>query len=370
MVRKVVLNNQAETDSSRVGIRLLFSAITILTLCQSIGCQGSLREIHEATMLTYRDHVWSRRAYNLRYANCDRQYADHFQKGFQAGYVEVCTGGDGYVPALPPHEYRAYEFQSAEGAKCINSWFEGYPAGVAAAKHDKAGTYHDVLISRAISAAIQQEKNESILPRNGAVAEAKQPSDTVMAHSRNNQQAGVQRPVKNFRQTDFGQTSAQTPPTQYMPPRTNSTTSVPTAQPAQMGARKFETSQPMVTPRFTPLQTNMLPPILRPDLGQMANNPYQMGSDEAGISAPISDRQYLPQSNVLPPIKMQISEPTEPMAKPIPIIQMNPDSTVAENGTWVEQQTPAASEYSIMQSTEPLPTAQASADQDSTRRFR
>ena len=74
------------------------------------------------------------------------------------------------MPALPPQDYRAAEYQSTDGAKCVNSWFEGYPAGVAAARKDRSGTYHDVLISRMIDSAVTQSKTTPVLPGDVRVA--------------------------------------------------------------------------------------------------------------------------------------------------------------------------------------------------------
>ena len=126
-----------------------------------------LRTFDQTAALTFRDLVWSKRAFNLRYGNCDRPYSDHFENGFRDGYSDVCQGGDGYTPALPPDNYRGYEFQSADGSNCVKAWFEGYPAGVAAAKKDNSGSYHDLAVSRLLDAAIKQEKTKPKM--NGAV---------------------------------------------------------------------------------------------------------------------------------------------------------------------------------------------------------
>ncbi|MDE0935439.1 MAG: hypothetical protein OSA89_05955 [Mariniblastus sp.] len=155
------MKNQPTFVISRHGYSFLIICVAILMTASFTGCKLGIKE---ASMLTYRDTVWSKRAFNLRYGDCKRAYANHFENGFCAGYTDMCNGGDGYVPALPPEEYRAPEYQSADGAKCVNSWFEGYPAGVAAAKKDKSGTYHDVLISRMINSAIDQSNTDPILP--------------------------------------------------------------------------------------------------------------------------------------------------------------------------------------------------------------
>ncbi len=156
---------QTASNWQRMGCRCLLLACAVLTFSQTAGCSAwKQAKVGESIMITYRDFVWAKRAYNLRYSNCKRPYEEHFEAGFCAGYTDVSEGGDGYVPALPPAEYRGYEFQSADGAKCVNSWFEGYPAGVAAAKRDKAGNYNDVMISRLINSAISQESVEAKLP--------------------------------------------------------------------------------------------------------------------------------------------------------------------------------------------------------------
>ena len=156
--------NQSNVENRLLG-RFILLALAGVMVLPSVGCQ-SWRSLGlgEAVVVSYRDMVWARRAYNLRYGNCDRAYEEHFQNGFCEGYSDVANGGDGYVPALPPSDYRSYEYQSTDGAKCVNSWFEGYPAGVKAAKGDKAGTYHDVLISRMIDSAVAQDKVKPVLP--------------------------------------------------------------------------------------------------------------------------------------------------------------------------------------------------------------
>lgn len=171
------MKNQLTFVTPKHGYPLLIICVAILTTASFTGCKLGIKE---ASMLTYRDTVWAKRAFNLRYGNCNRAYAKHFENGFCAGYTDMCNGGDGYVPALPPEEYRAPEYQSADGAKCVNSWFEGYPAGVAAARKDKSGTYHDVLISRMIDSAIDQSNTDPVLPADVQVVSTNEtPSPTT-----------------------------------------------------------------------------------------------------------------------------------------------------------------------------------------------
>ena len=139
--------------------KLMSVALAAITLIPAAGCNLRNLAVREAVMISYRDMVWAKRAFNLRYGNCNRPYGEHFQNGFCSGYSDVCNGGDGYVPAMPPADYRGYEYQSADGVQCVNAWFEGYPAGVAAARKEKVGSYNDILISKMIDTAVTQEKN-------------------------------------------------------------------------------------------------------------------------------------------------------------------------------------------------------------------
>ena len=161
-------NTAKQSSSNQVCQRLLIVLFATAMVLPNSGCSlgqrlGSLG-IGDALLETYRDQVWAKRAFNLRYNNCNIPYESHFQNGFVAGYCDTCNGGDGYVPALPPDEYRGFEFQSPDGAQCVKTWFEGFPAGVAAAKKDRAGEFHEIYTSRMINAAITQEKAKHILP--------------------------------------------------------------------------------------------------------------------------------------------------------------------------------------------------------------
>jgi len=149
----------------QTSILTVFAALLVIP---SSGCASGLRiprlGLGDALLEKYRDNVWAKRAFNLRYANCDIPYADHFENGFVAGYCQKCNGGDGYVPPLPPDQYRGYEFQSADGAQCVKAWFDGFPAGVAAAKKDRAGDFHDIYTSKMVNSAIVQETAKHVLP--------------------------------------------------------------------------------------------------------------------------------------------------------------------------------------------------------------
>ncbi len=147
------------------GAKLFFS----LWIVAQVGCccfnsDPSRFQLLDGVFVRYRDCVWANRAYNLEYGHCRRPFNDHFRKGFVAGYIDVCRGGNGYVPAVPPSEYMNYEYQSAEGASCVNAWFEGFPAGAQAAKTRNLDQYANAYVSKIMQDAIKQEQRDVKLP--------------------------------------------------------------------------------------------------------------------------------------------------------------------------------------------------------------
>lgn len=166
--------------------------------CRTLNQFDPMRTFDEP-LACYRNNVWAKRAYNLRYGNCDRAYGDHFREGFISGYCDVCEGGQGYIPAMPPQDYWETRYQCPEGAKCVNAWFEGFPAGVAAAKKDGSGEYHDVYISNMINAAVIQENSPAVLPGDIPVtsAEGYTPADNY-APSSNYSPSDNYAPANNY----------------------------------------------------------------------------------------------------------------------------------------------------------------------------
>lgn len=167
-----------EVTSRRFLTATLLLALAFTSVAQT-GCTRPIRRlgIIDELAIGYRDAVWAKRAYNLRYANCNREYEDHFKNGFCAGYADVSNGGDGYLPALPPDEYRGFQYQCAEGSNCVDSWFKGYPAGVAAAREEKAGDYNEIQISSMLNRAVTQADAPNILPNDVPVTK---PSSTLL----------------------------------------------------------------------------------------------------------------------------------------------------------------------------------------------
>ncbi len=149
--------------------------VVVQTGCSIFTSNPGRTRLVDEMFVHYRDVVWARRAYNLEYGTSCRPFADHFQRGYVAGYCSVCRGGDGYVPATPSKDYLNYEYQSEEGAACVNAWFDGYPLGAQAAKNRNMDKYSNIYISRLMEQAIEQSESDPKLPSDVPVVS---PSDS------------------------------------------------------------------------------------------------------------------------------------------------------------------------------------------------
>ena len=283
--------------SSEVSTRRLIAATMLLALAFTsliqTGCTRPIRRlgILDELAIAYRDRVWAQRAYNLRFANCNREYSEHFKSGFCAGYADVTNGGDGYLPALPPEEYRGFEYQCAEGGRCVDTWFDGFPAGVAAAREEKAGSYHEMHISRLIDQAITQDKTSNLLPSDIPVARA-----TSSLRRPGN---GSDVPVTNFSEGVVG--SKLAPPNRsqnvsvFAPapsPRTAKVPPVTKVPPVLKAISKppAKVSVPPVVPKYSTLPTRTtVPPIVQGDSSKgTAQQPPIIRSRKIDPSANVS----------------------------------------------------------------------------------
>ena len=169
-----------EVSTRRLCAAMLLLALGFTSLAQT-GCTTPIRRlgIIDELAIAFRDQVWAQRAYNLRFANCNREFETHFRNGFCAGFNDVCNGGDGFEPALPPESYRGFEFQCAEGANCVAAWYDGYPEGVAAARAEDAGSYHKLHVSRLVDRAIAQDESANLLPSDIPVTKPPAPKPRV-----------------------------------------------------------------------------------------------------------------------------------------------------------------------------------------------
>ena len=129
--------------------------------CTSSGCFHTPHRFGDRVFshayANWRNYVWAKRAYQMQFGSYDVPCADDFRDGFIAGYCNVCDGGDGYVPALPPRDYWDARYQTAEGQKRTKMWFAGYPVGAKAARTTGAGAFNEIPISNMLEKAIKDE---------------------------------------------------------------------------------------------------------------------------------------------------------------------------------------------------------------------
>ena len=124
-------------------------AALLLALCITClmpGCvpwARGLRTIDE-TVTDWRDFVWGKRAFFQRYG---KDSSGPFMDGFLEGYHDMLQGGDGCLPVVPPRRYWNWKYQSAGGQGAVNDWFNGYSAGVTAAREDGLANLYRVPVS-------------------------------------------------------------------------------------------------------------------------------------------------------------------------------------------------------------------------------
>ncbi len=119
----------------RFSTKLSLLCLTAIVFSLFTGCvpwAKGIRSIDES-VTDWRDFVWGKRAFFKRYG---RDASGPFMDGFLEGYHDMLQGGDGCLPVVPPRKYWSWKYQSAGGAETVNDWFDGYSAGVTAAKED------------------------------------------------------------------------------------------------------------------------------------------------------------------------------------------------------------------------------------------
>lgn len=283
--------------------RIAVMALATALLLPAAGCKTFRNlAVREAVMVSYRDMVWAKRAYNLRYGNCNRPYGDHFQNGFCAGYADTCNGGDGYVPAMPPMDYRGYQYQSAEGVQCVNAWFEGYPAGVAAAKKEKVGNYNDILVSKMIDSAVTQEKNQkNALPQNIPVVNSNGQQPLAAGRS--------QPPVASMmtrydNSLNYGSATREAELPRYINDPQPFQQSAPASQSWQaapepispVSTKRWQTAEPNATPAPRSAPASLNPPIVRPQESYSAPPPPPIMTG-SGLQPQASNRLPAPKES-------------------------------------------------------------------------
>lgn len=151
-------------------------ALAIVTLVFGNGCHvlmapaaiiaAPVRGIHNH--LCYNETIddfaieWRNRARARKAWKAERhRFAGHphihdLEKGFKDGYVEAASGAPGCLPITPPRSYWGWKHHSQCGQEQINTWFEGFPYGVAAAEQEGVVYYSQLPISDTILTQIEQ----------------------------------------------------------------------------------------------------------------------------------------------------------------------------------------------------------------------
>jgi hypothetical protein len=126
------------------------------TMIRGIGKAFNQHEALDEFMVGYRNNAWSARAWLCRkHRFRNHQELADFEAGFRQGYEDIAAGGSGCVPAVCPKAYWGWQYQSADGQRRMNAWFEGYPLGVQAAEEDGIGHWGSVATSFAAPAPCQ-----------------------------------------------------------------------------------------------------------------------------------------------------------------------------------------------------------------------
>lgn len=141
---------------ARSAKRWLATALAASALLPNTGCsiltnaQKNLSR-HDAMddfLVNYRNAAWSKRAWLCNHqAYHNHPYRADLEAGFRQGYEDVAAGGNGCTPAVCPRSYWGWQYQSPDGQKRMNAWFEGYPLGVRAAEQDGIGHWGNVVTS-------------------------------------------------------------------------------------------------------------------------------------------------------------------------------------------------------------------------------
>ena len=121
----------------RITPLLLFSASV------AVGCTQL-----EDNRIEARQRRMARAAYVTSPGACNgMQHSVDYAKGFEAGYFDVASGGDGCPPALPPKKYWSATYNSPVGQEHVKAWFQGFRDGAAAARADGVASYGTIYVA-------------------------------------------------------------------------------------------------------------------------------------------------------------------------------------------------------------------------------
>jgi hypothetical protein len=117
--------------------------LLLLSASVAVGCTQL-----QDSRLEARQRRMARAAYTTSPGACNGTvHSVDYRHGFEEGYYDVASGGDGCPPALPPKKYWSATYHSPAGQEHVKAWFQGYRDGAAAAKADGASAYGTLYIS-------------------------------------------------------------------------------------------------------------------------------------------------------------------------------------------------------------------------------
>ena len=119
------------------------SPVLLLSASLAAGCAQLADSRMEA-----RTRRMARAAYTTSPGACNGVvHSIDYAKGFEDGYYDVASGGEGCPPALPPKKYWRAAYQTPVGREHIEAYFQGFRDGAAAAKADGAAAYGTLYVS-------------------------------------------------------------------------------------------------------------------------------------------------------------------------------------------------------------------------------
>lgn len=114
--------------------KLLLSGLTLLL---ASGCADFQQEKIEARNRYLARTAWE----NLEVVYEHMEFTEDFGRGFREGYYDVCNGGNGCPPVIPPRQYWSVKYASPRGHQQTHAWFEGYRYGAVVAEQDGVGIW-------------------------------------------------------------------------------------------------------------------------------------------------------------------------------------------------------------------------------------
>jgi hypothetical protein len=117
-----------------LALSVLNSGCTLV--CDTVRTVYTCVEDHIEDALEYRrDRQLANEVWDNTCGGCPGQeHSGDYVRGFKDGFVDyLYRGGNCEPPAIPPHRYRKFRYQTPQGYQAIENWFAGYRAGATAA---------------------------------------------------------------------------------------------------------------------------------------------------------------------------------------------------------------------------------------------